>query len=161
MKRSLRNLKELPQVKGYADNDEAAELLLINLEEFFSARKKEGAEGFIDPFTILAIDDYDLFYSQVLKEKIAHMGRNYHPFGFSIILAIPSMEIYRGSDSLRQMVLSNYSGFLLCPSISDDFQIFRLPSSLGSLIKGMPKGRGFYISRSQNKGIVQTFLFKS
>lgn len=158
IRKSLKDLKGLPQIKFYADQDETTEALILQLDEFFTKRKQESS---IDPhnrYTILLIDDYDLFVHQQFKKKLADMGRNYYPLGFSIIIAMPCSEIYRGLDILREVVLNSSSGLLLCPSTGDDLQSFRLSLSLAPQIKGMTKGKGFYILHGQNKGIIQTFL---
>jgi len=158
IKRSLKDLKSLPLIKYYSDKDEDTEILIIKLEDFFIKRKKEATLDIFSNYTILIIDDYDLFMNQSFKDKLAYMGRNYYPLGFSIMAAMPYAELSRGYDNLRQVIFSSASGFLLCPSSGDDLQSFHLPLSLMPYIKRMSKGKGFYIVHSKNEGIIQTFL---
>jgi len=157
LRRTMRGLRSLPHLKGYADNE-------VKLNEIMDGLKKElnerlqrlssGASSKAPPVPIVLImDDYELVAALPKNPgaELKDMARQARDIGLHVLMAGNISDLGRSFDPLVQQTKAVRSGIIL----SGDPQESAL---LGVRPVDLPPGRGYFVQRNSRDLMQVAFL---
>ncbi len=157
LRRTLRGLRNLSHLKGYADNE-------IRVTEVMDALKKElserlqrlssGAVSKTPPVPIvLVMDDYELLAALPKNpgNELKDVVRQARDIGLHIVLAGNLSDISRAFDPISQQTKSVRSGIVLSGDPQEN-------PILGVRPTDLPPGRGYFVQRNSRKLMQVAFL---
>lgn len=153
-RRGLAVLRALPQVQGYACEEDAAREILIGLLELANKRRQpsEGAAVAMRPAVVIALgdcfDSLDDVTSSEDKDRLATLLRVGRSAGMHLLLAGASNDL--GSNGWNEPIKTLKTAQVgLMLGISDD-SVFNLRLPYGERDQIMPPGEGYWTQRGRS-----------
>jgi S-DNA-T family DNA segregation ATPase FtsK/SpoIIIE len=157
LRRTLRSLRSLPHMKGYAENEIRLNEILEGLKKELTERAQRLSSGASSktPFVpmVLAIDDFELVAALPKNpgSELRDVVRQARDLGVHFILAGNTTDLGRSSDPLAQQTKAVRAGVVL----SGDPQETPI---LGVKLADLPPGRGFFVQRNSRNLMQAGFL---
>ncbi len=155
LRRTLRGLRSLPHMKGYAENE-------VRLNEIMDMLKKELAErvqrigsSSKTPLTpiVLVIDDFELVAALPKNpgSELKDLVRQARDLGLHVILAGSINDLGKSFDPLAQQAKAVRAGIVLSGDPQEN-------PILGVKIADLPPGRGYFVQRNSRNLMQVGFL---
>ena len=157
LRRTLRALRSLAHLKGYADNEVRVTEVLDALKKELSERLQRLSSGAATKTAqvpiVLLMDDYELLAALPKNPavELKDVVRQARDIGLHIILAGNTADINKAFDPLAQQTKAVRSGIVL----SGDPQENQI---LGVKQTDLPPGRGYFVQRNSRNLMQVAFL---
>jgi len=157
LRRTLRGLRSLPHMRGYAENEVRLTEIMDGLKKELTERLQRISSGAASkiPMTpiVLVIDDFELVAALPKNPgaELKDIARQARDIGLHVIIAGNANELGRSFDPLAQQAKAVRSGIVLSGDPQDT-------PFLGVRQTDLPPGRGYLVQRNSRNLMQAAFL---